>query len=272
MIRGQLCGVGKEQLLEVSKAFSCNAPPLHTAAGENEGFIRRWGAAHTMARKAAPSLWRLHSSPPRLQMLQFSCTLQSSLLLLLPLDCAMYWNDKRTSNLYLHGDSNKSNFHLLSQLIFEVSELVNVHCNCIECLRCILCLYLLVWNGGTMTVHTSSMSINCGTNGHFCSCLIHALGTGFLSTVIISIFDPKLFFYWRTSLADCKTAADWFLSLVWAGAGKRFHSLLQNTQVFLKDLEQIEARQRSEDLGTQIVNFCIRESNLKIIRNADLTD
>ena len=41
MIRGQLCGVGKEQLLEVSKAFSCNAPPLHTAAGENEGFIRR---------------------------------------------------------------------------------------------------------------------------------------------------------------------------------------------------------------------------------------
>ena len=242
MIRGQLCGVGKEQLiLEVSKAFSCNAPPLHTAAGENEGFIRRWGAAHTMARKAAPSLWRLHSSPPRLQMHQFSCTLQSSLLLLLPLDCAMYWNDKRTSNLYLHGDSNKSNFHLLSQLIFEVSELVNVHCNCIECLRCILCLYLLVWNGGTMTVHTSSMSINCGTNGHFCRCLIHALGTECLRAIIIPICDPQLTFkvwveaiggVW-TSQADCKTAA--FCRAVWARAEKGFHTLPRKSQVLHQD-------------------------------------
>ena len=41
---------------------------------------------------------------------------------------------------------------------------------------------------------TSSMSINCGTNGHFCSCLIHALGTECLSEIIIPIFDPQLTF------------------------------------------------------------------------------
>ena len=38
------------------------------------------------------------------------------------------------------------------------------------------------------------MSINCGTNGHFCSCLIHALGTECLSEMIIPIFDPQLTF------------------------------------------------------------------------------
>ena len=43
-------------------------------------------------------------------------------------------------------------------------------------------------------VYTSSMSINCGTNGHFCSCLIHALGTECLSEMIIPIFDPQFTF------------------------------------------------------------------------------
>ena len=42
--------------------------------------------------------------------------------------------------------------------------------------------------------HTSSMSINCGTNGHFCSCLIHALGTECPTDIIIPISDPQLTF------------------------------------------------------------------------------
>ena len=43
-------------------------------------------------------------------------------------------------------------------------------------------------------VHTSSMSINCGTNRHFCRSLIHALGTECRSDIIIPIFDPQLTF------------------------------------------------------------------------------
>ena len=99
------------------------------------------------------------------------------------------------------------------QMIFDVNvqrsfELVEFH-------RMHLCLYLLVGKGGTMPVHTSSMSINCGTNGHFCSCLIHALGTECLRSIIVPISDPQLTFkvsgeaigWVRTSQADCKTAA-----------------------------------------------------------------
>ena len=49
-------------------------------------------------------------------------------------------------------------------------------------------LEILLW------IYASSMSINCGTNWHFCCCLIHALGTEYLGNIIIAIVYPQATF------------------------------------------------------------------------------
>ena len=109
---------------------------------------------------------------------------------------------------------------------------------------------------------TSSMSINCGTNGHFCSCLIHALGTECLGEIIIPIFDPQLTFKSQLKqLEECELLRQivkqvLFVSSTVSSSRKMGFTLcLQNSQVFLKLLEQIEVRQRSEEIGTELVNL-----------------
>ena len=57
-------------------------------------------------------------------------------------------------------------------------------------------LEILLW------IYASSMSINCGTNGHFCCCLIHALGTEYLGNILIAIVYPQATF---NACSDDKT-------------------------------------------------------------------
>ena len=131
--------------------------------------------------------------------------------------------------------------------------------------------------------HTSSMSINCGTNGHFCSCLIHALGTECPTDIIIPISDPQLTFtstkkqlggwVW-TSQADCKTGAHLpFLRQCELEQKKGFHTLPSKVSSFSQGFGTnwgVAEIWGNRERNSQFVRD--DEANLKMCQNADLTD
>ena len=141
------------------------------------------GVGHTtMARKTPPSLWRhpgtdtnasilFYSNPPlcvcaflpvsKYKALTSKTCITSPFVLLLMSVCLAILQK------YMHFAYYSfiwSMLHTCSMYILEI----------------------LLW------IYASSMSINCGTNGHFCCCLIHALGTEYLGNIIIAIVSsPK---------------------------------------------------------------------------------